>query len=63
MNFDLTAAATTATLPPATRVAGTLRFDGADGEVLVAVGDRSKEAVMRVRDGMPLSQDVCKRSM
>lgn len=53
---DLTELVTVATVPPATYVAGTIRFDYSDAEVFVAVGDGSKEAVVTDQDGTPLSQ-------
>jgi hypothetical protein len=53
---DLTELVTVATVPPATYVAGTIRFDYSDAEVFVAVGDGSKEAVVTDRDGTPLEQ-------
>ena len=53
---DLTELVTVATVPPATYVAGTIRFDYSDAEVFVAVGDGSKEAVVTDQDGTPLAQ-------
>jgi hypothetical protein len=53
---DLTELVTVATVPPATYVAGTIRFDYSDAEVFVAVGDGSKAAVVTDQDGTPLSQ-------
>ena len=53
---DLTELVTVATVPPATYVAGTIRFDYTDAEVFVAAGDGSKEAVVTDQDGTPLAQ-------
>jgi hypothetical protein len=53
---DLTELVTVATVPPATYVAGTIRFDYTDAEVFVAVGDGSKEAVVTDEAGTPLQQ-------
>ncbi len=53
---DLTELVTVAAVPPATYVAGTIRFDYSDAEVFVAVGDGSKEAVVTDQEGTPLQQ-------
>jgi hypothetical protein len=53
---DLTELVAVASVPPATYVAGTIRFDYTDAEVFVAAGDGSKEAVVTDQDGAPLEQ-------
>jgi hypothetical protein len=54
--IDLTELVAVASVPPATYVAGTIRFDYTDAEVFVAVGDGSKEAVVTDQAGSPLEQ-------
>jgi len=53
---DLTELVAVASVPPATYVAGTIRFDYTDAEVFVAAGDGSKEAVVTDPDGAPLER-------
>lgn len=53
---DLTELVSAVTVPPATYVAGTISLDYSDAEVLVAVGDSSKEAIVTDLDGVPLQQ-------
>ena len=53
---ELTELVAVASVPPATYVAGTIRFDYTDAEVFVAVGDGSKEAVVTDQAGSPLEQ-------
>ena len=53
---DLTELVAVASVPPATYVAGTIRFDYTDAEVFVAAGDGSKEAVVTDQAGSPLAQ-------
>ena len=53
---DLAELVTVATVPPATYVAGTISFDYADAEIIVAIGDGSKKAVVTGIDGRPLEQ-------
>lgn len=53
---DLSELVTVATVPPATYVAGTVRFDYRDAEIFVAAGDASKTAVVTDLDGTPLGE-------
>jgi hypothetical protein len=53
---DLSELVTVATVPPATYVAGTVRFDYSDSEIMVAVGDASKAALVTDLAGSPLVQ-------
>jgi hypothetical protein len=53
---DLNELVTAATVPPATYVAGTVRFDYSDAEVFVAAGDASKAAIVTDLEGTPLGE-------
>jgi hypothetical protein len=53
---DLNELVTVATVPPATYVAGTVRFDYSDAEIFVAVSEGSKAATVTDLDGVPLSE-------
>jgi hypothetical protein len=53
---DMSELVTVATVPPATYVAGTVRFDYSDSEIMVAVGDSSKAANVTDLAGTPLAQ-------
>lgn len=53
---DLTELVTSATVPPATYVAGTISLDYVDADIHVAVGNASKEAIVTDLDGVPLQQ-------
>ena len=53
---DLNELVTVATVPPATYVAGSVRFDYSDAEIFVAVGDGSKGAIVTDLQGEPLAE-------
>jgi hypothetical protein len=53
---DLRELVTVATVPPATYVAGTIRFDYSDSEIFVAVGDGSKAAIVTDSEGTQISE-------
>jgi hypothetical protein len=53
---DLNELVTVATVPPATYIAGTVRFDYSDPEIFVAVGDDAKAAIVTDLEGFPLAE-------
>jgi hypothetical protein len=53
---DMSELVTVATVPPATYVAGTVRFDYSDSEIMVAAGDASKAATVTDLAGSPRAQ-------
>ena len=57
---DLTELVTTATIPPATYVSGTIRLDYTDAEVFVEADGQSKEADVFGTDGARLTQTELK---
>jgi hypothetical protein len=53
---DLTELVSVTHLPPATYVAGSIRLDYGDAEIIVESGDASKAAIVTDTDGIPLQE-------